>query len=41
MTFDVEKNSCNAKPNSDLQKAFTKTLITQAFKMHRENVNKH
>lgn len=36
----IIKNKSNAitvrKPNSDLQKAFTKTLITQAFKMHTE-----
>lgn len=40
MTINIKNKSCNAntvgKPNSDLQKAFTKTLITQDFKMHTE-----
>ena len=34
MTPDVKIKSCNANPNSDLQKTFTKTQITQAFEMH-------
>ena len=37
MTVNIKNKSCNANTvNTDLQKAFTKMLTTQAFKMHTE-----
>lgn len=45
MTIDNKNKGCNVnkvgKPNSDLLKAFTKTLITPAFKCTQRNVNTH